>query len=422
MADERINKIYKVAPDNFSIKMLYDMFIDFLQEGENGWELMRNSNWPYGAVLKVPNFKDGEYGYVGIMYGQIKGTGKKHSYSVNKNTSYGKWIQQADTLKKYVSWQVMELDSSKDWHYSQNSIQEYYNKPRTVSINRYNFNFGNAVFTLLKDVPIGAETITVTTTSSVTADVPRGVYITIGTDDDTSEEFLTGQKSSFYKIEVADKGVDTTKYLQEYSGTVVMGKCFISPNSGTVDNIYIGTTTLSTDISFSDALSAGYVRKLNIRQYNDDSSDYLFGDMFIMPDGKYAVYTSNEVLTDRLGVGTAQIIAKNPKSFFIYNALDDEMPTHAEYCIELKLNKPTKLEHLKGETVQIPTESRKKISLTNDNYEPVPSGHYFIQEAEAFYSDADVIWFNMFKQYVPEFDFNELMENTRQNPASKRIG
>lgn len=100
MSEERHNKIVKINPKTFSTKMMYDIFLDFLQEGEDGWEVVRNKPWPYGAVLKVPNWKDGEYGYAGIMYGQIKGKGKKHSYTVNKKTSYGQWITESKNLQK----------------------------------------------------------------------------------------------------------------------------------------------------------------------------------------------------------------------------------------------------------------------------------------------------------------------------------
>lgn len=290
MTDKRTNKIIKIHTEDFSIKLLYDLFIDYLQQGDDGWELMRKRDWPYGAILRVPNWKDGEYGYAGIMFNSIIGNGQTHAYSINNNCSYGKWATQASTIKKYIAKPIMKIDASKNTYFiTDNSVQAYQIVDNSTEQNRYSFNFGDAAIALLNNAGKDSTEILVGTEDNISGTVNKGTYIT----------------------------VDGINYI-------------VTENS-TVKNV----------------------------------------------DGKYA--------------------------------------------LSLKLNKPLNQEIKEGSIVQVPSNKYKKQTIRNQHTNPVGQACR-LREAEIFYKDADVIWFNMFKQYEEAFDWNELMENTRNNPSPARLG
>lgn len=314
MAEERHNKIYKVAPENFSIKMLYDMFLDFLQEGDDGWELIRNKPWPYGGILKIPNWKEGEYGYLGMMYGQIKGSGKNHKYSVNGSSSYGGWAIQPDTLKRYIARQTMNLNTEEDYRYSKNKVQRWSVKSQsTRTTKRYDFSYGKGV--VVEDVPAESTKVIVSTKSTQLSGIIRkGTYITI-----------------------ANKEVVVTKDTSSYPHT-----------------------------------------------YEEEKKD---------KDGN--------VIYDEDG---------NP-----------ETQTITEYYIDIEFYPAFSDKLSKGQNVVLPSKDKETVEVFSDN-RGSDTGYYYLREAEHFYTNADVIWFNMFKQCEPKFDWNELMENTRKNPCAKRLG
>ncbi len=290
MTDKRTNKIIKIHTEDFSIKLLYDLFIDYLQQGDDGWELMRKRDWPYGAILRVPNWKDGEYGYAGIMFNSIIGNGQTHAYSINNNCSYGKWATQASTIKKYIAKPIMKIDASKNTYFiTDNSVQAYQIVDNSTEQNRYSFNFGDAAIALLNNAGKDSTEILVGTEDNISGTVNKGTYIT----------------------------VDGINYI-------------VTENS-TVKNV----------------------------------------------DGKYA--------------------------------------------LSLKLNKPLNQEIKEGSIVQVPSNKYKKQTIRNQHTNPVGQACR-LREAEIFYKNADVIWFNMFKQYEEAFDWNELMENTRNNPSPARLG
>lgn len=314
MTEKRHNKIVKINPQTFSIKMMYDILLDFLQDGEDGWEVVRNKPWPYGAVLKVPNWKDGEYGYAGIMYGQIKGKGKKHSYTVNKSTSYGKWINESENLKK-IAYNIVlpsySEDYKKDWRFNNEKIQEWITKERSTTTKRYNFSYGNG--TLVDSVLAGSSTAIVVMSIS-TGTVNKGTYITVG----DQEVVVTKDTSSYIHTYTKPKTDSAGKIMVDNDGNTIM------------DTI----TENRIDIEFSPALEADYP---------------------------------------------------------------------------------------KGTEVKLPSDDKRYITFLTEQHKAA-TGYYKIREAEHFYTDADVIWFSMFKQYEPSFDWNELMENTRKNPCAKRLG
>lgn len=290
MTDKRTNKIIKIHTEDFSIKLLYDLFIDYLQQGDDGWELMRKRDWPYGAILRVPNWKDGEYGYAGIMFNSIIGNGQTHAYSINNNCSYGKWATQASTIKKYIAKPIMEIDASKNTYFiTDNSVQAYQIVDNSTEQNRYSFDFGDAAIALLNTAGKDSTEILVGTEDNISGTVNKGTYIT----------------------------VDGINYI-------------VTENSN-VKNV----------------------------------------------DGKYA--------------------------------------------LSLKLNKPLNQEIKEGSIVQVPSNKYKKQIIRNQHTNPVGKACR-LREAEIFYKNADVIWFNMFKQYEEAFDWNELMENTRNNPSPARLG
>ena len=290
MTDKRTNKIIKIHTEDFSIKLLYDLFIDYLQQGNDGWKLMRKKDWPYGAVLRVPNRKDGEYGYAGIMFHSIVGNGQTHAYSIDSNCSYGKWATQASTIKKHIAKQIMRIDASKNTYFiSDNCVQPYQIKDNTAKQNRYSFDFGDAAITLLNAAAKDSTEILVGTDEVISGTVHQGTYIAI--------------------------------------------------------------------------------------------------------DGVNYIVTENSSV-------------KN---------------VNGKYTLSLKLNKPLSQEQKKGIVVQVPAKEYK--TQTTINHQAIPVGQACrLREAEIFYKNADVIWFNMFKQYEENFDWNELMENTRNNPSPTRIG
>lgn len=324
MSEERHNKIVKINPQTFSTKMMYDIFLDFLQEGEDGWKAVRNKPWPYGAVLKVPNWKDGEYGYVGIMYGQIEGRGKKHFYSVNKDSSYGKWITESKNLQKLAYDTIFPFEKEndeknekeyekEDWRFNNGQIREWLRKEQSISTKRYDFFYGNGLIN--NDVLAGKTSATVImSTLKLTGTVKKGTYITIGTE----------------KVVVTK---DTSSYIHTY-------------------------TIPKTD-------SAG------------------------------------NIMVDSNG-----------------NTI---MDTVTENRIDIEFSPALKTDCQKGTEVNLPSEDKQYITVLTETTIP-QTGYYYIREAEHFYTDTDVIWFNMFKQYEPSFDWNELMENTRKNPCAKRLG
>lgn len=57
--------------------------------GDDAWELVRSSGWPYGTVFKIPNYQAGEYGYLGLMNSKIE-----------VGSSYWDWLKQPDILRK----------------------------------------------------------------------------------------------------------------------------------------------------------------------------------------------------------------------------------------------------------------------------------------------------------------------------------
>lgn len=290
MTDKRTNKIIKIHTEDFSIKLLYDLFVDYLQQGDDGWKLMRKKDWPYGAILRVPNRKDGEYGYAGIMFHSIVGNGQTHAYSINEDCSYGKWITQASTIKKYVAKQIIKIDTSKNKYFiSNNCIQPYEVKNTSSQRNRYSFNFGNAIIVLLNAANKGSAEILVGTENAISGTVNKGTYI--------------------------------------------------------------------------------------------------------------AVNGVNYIVTENSTVGK----------------------TNGKYVLSLKLNKPISQETKEGTIVQVPSEEYKTQTIINQQTKPTGNACR-LKEAEIFYKNADVIWFNMFKQYEDAFDWNELMENTRNNPSPARIG
>lgn len=314
MAEERHNKIYKVPPGNFSIKMLYNMFIDFLQDGDDGWELVRNEPWPYGAVLKVPNWKDGEYGYLGMMYGEIKGTGKNHSYSINSASSYGQWVTQVNTLRKQVAHPVMNLNLTDGYSFSKNRISQKNTRTwKSTTEKRYDFTYGSGK--LIEDLKAGDTFITITTESDLLDGIIyKGTYISIA-----GKQVVVTQNTSTYP------------YWYEV-------------------------------------------------ERKDENGDPILDD-----DG-------------------------NPV-----------IDTKTENYIDIKFSPAFEKDLKKGTKVELPASNKKNITISKEIQTSNP-GYYYIREAEHFYSDADVIWFNMFKQYESDFDWNELMENTRKNPCAKRLG
>jgi len=78
----KTTKLFKIPAKKFSIRYLYEFLIRQLQTGPYGWELVCDRSFPYGAVFKVPNFKEGEYGYAGLMYDEPQ-----------KGTSYWNWLK-----------------------------------------------------------------------------------------------------------------------------------------------------------------------------------------------------------------------------------------------------------------------------------------------------------------------------------------
>lgn len=317
MSEKRHNKIVKINPKTFSTKMMYDIFLDFVQEGEDGWEVVRNKPWPYGAVLKVPNWKDGEYGYAGIMYGQIKGKGKKHSYTVNKKTSYGQWITESKNLQKLAYSTIFPSYEKgyekEDWRFFNGKIQEWETREQSSSQKRYNFSYGDGV--LENEVSAGDTSVTVImNTLTLTGTIKKGTYITIG----NKEVVVTNDTSSYTKT--------YTKPKTDAEGNIV------TDNNG--NPILVPVTKNCIDIEFSPALNA-------------------------------------------------------------------DCP--------------------KDTTVNLPSKDKQYITVLTEGH-IATNGYYQIREAEHFYTDADVIWFSMFKQYEPSFDWNELMENTRKNPCAKRLG
>lgn len=317
MSEERHNKIVKINPQTFSIKMMYDIFLDFLQDGDDGWEVVRNKPWPYGAVLKVPNWKDGEYGYVGMMYGQIEGRGKTHSYSVNKSTSYGKWITGSKNLQKLAYNSIFEpynVDyKDKDWRFVNDKIQQWITKETTQSTKRYSFSYGTG--NTIAGITAGNTSATLILASqNPTGTIKKGTYITIG-----SKEVVIIK--------------DTSSYIHTYQ----------KPQTDSAGNPVLDT------------------------------------------NGNPIMLTITENRID---------IEFSP-------TLESDCPANTE--------------------VELPAKSKQYITSTTETRTPA-NGYYYIREAEQFYTDADVIWFNMFKQYEPSFDWNELMENTRKNPSAKRLG
>lgn len=317
MSEERHNKIVKINPKTFSTKMMYDIFLDFLQEGEDGWEVVRNKPWPYGAVLKVPNWKEGEYGYAGIMYGQIKGKGKKHSYTVNKKTSYGQWITESKNLQKLAYSTIFPSYEGgyekEDWRFNNGKIQEWETREQSSSQKRYNFSYGNGV--LESDVSAGDTFATVImSTLTLTGTVKKGTYITIG-----------------------NKEVVVTKDTSSYT------KTYTKPKTDAEGNI----------------------------------------------------------VTDNNGNPILVPVTKN--------------------CIEIEFSPALEADCPKDTTINLPSKDKQYITVLTERH-IATNGYYQIREAEHFYTDADVIWFSMFKQYEPSFDWNELMENTRKNPCAKRLG
>ena len=317
MSEERHNKIVKINPKTFSTKMMYDIFLDFLQEGEDGWEVVRNKPWPYGAVLKVPNWKEGEYGYAGIMYGQIKGKGKKHSYTVNKKTSYGQWITESKNLQKLAYSTIFPSYEGgyekEDWRFNNGKIQEWETREQSSSQKRYSFSYGNGV--LESDVSAGDTFATVImSTLTLTGTVKKGTYITIG-----------------------NKEVVVTKDTSSYT------KTYTKPKTDAEGNI----------------------------------------------------------VTDNNGNPILVPVTKN--------------------CIEIEFSPALEADCPKDTAVNLPSKDKQYITVLTERH-IATNGYYQIREAEHFYTDADVIWFSMFKQYEPSFDWNELMENTRKNPCAKRLG
>lgn len=57
--------------------------------GNDAWELVRNDPWPRGAVLKVPNQMEGEYGYMALMADKVR-----------VGSSYWNWFRQNDIFRK----------------------------------------------------------------------------------------------------------------------------------------------------------------------------------------------------------------------------------------------------------------------------------------------------------------------------------
>lgn len=58
--------------------------------GNDAWTLVRDEEWPYGTVFKVPNYHDGEYGYMGLMTADIR-----------VGSSYWNWLRQPDVFRRW---------------------------------------------------------------------------------------------------------------------------------------------------------------------------------------------------------------------------------------------------------------------------------------------------------------------------------
>ena len=300
MEKTRTNKIIKIPAKKFTIKLMYELFIKYLQTGDNGWKLIRKREWPYGAVLKVPNFKDGEYGYAGIMYDEIIGRGIDGLYKIDKNCSYAKWITKSDTIKKYVA-PCMNLNlSAGNYDISNGQITPYSYNGVIDTIRRYSFDFDGAKFIAVDDVENGKYLIEVYTNTAVSGTVRKGTYVSIN-------------------------GI-------EYA--------------------------LSNTVS---------VVKKHIVTEDENADEY------------------------------------------------------DEYHLYLYLSKPLATDVKKDSVVQVPSESKKYQNVTRliPSYSSTSIG---IREAEAFYRNANVVWFTMFKQYEENFDWLELMGNTRSNPCAHRLG
>lgn len=296
----RTNKIIKIPAKKFTIKLMYELFLKYLQTGDNGWELIREREWPYGAVLKVPNFKDGEYGYAGIMYDEIIGKGMDGLYNVDKSCSYAKWVTKSATIKKYVA-PCMNIDLSTDnYDISNGRIAPYSYKNVETKTKRYSFDFGNAKLCNINDVEAGQNSLEVSTLTAISGTVKKGTYISI-------------------------------------NGT------------------------------------------------------------------EYVVTTNTQVVKKHIV----------PE--------DENTDEYDEYHLNLSLSKPLTTAVKEGVVVQVPSATKKYQTVTQlvPSYSSTTIG---IREAEAFYRNANVVWFTMFKQYEADFDWLELMGNTRGNPCAHRLG
>lgn len=119
---------YKGSSASFLDDVLADVttyVTDQSIHGDDAWQLMRNESWPYGTVLKVPNYQENEYGYIGLMADKIR-----------VGSSYWNWLKQDDVLRKEfaLSKKGLGLADNTDFTINNGVVTLYSKNPYDVKV------------------------------------------------------------------------------------------------------------------------------------------------------------------------------------------------------------------------------------------------------------------------------------------------
>lgn len=403
--ETRTNKLIKIKGRDFSMKLLYTLFIKYLTT-DCGWKLIRDKATPYGALIKIPNMKSGEYGYLGVMYDEIQVDSNNYGYhrSDYDKSSYWNWLKQDDVFKDEVVYPYLGDTLKKYGRYDvSDGIVTPYEKKVTTTNDAfpYGFNFGTC---MPIKYPVEGKQWVVFHTETLAGTIADGTRISIG------HMIYTLSNITVKQYAYADE-LDESNVLghAHYQITAKLDRAFTPMNDG-LDDLITFPTDSAGNLPFTIGHCEFYCtpahnsRFLVFRHKATTTQGTIPKGTRVDIDG--VTYTSIKQVSSELVKAGATSTVTN-----LVNALDYDY-----YEIVLLLERKYQRKNKKQDsTINVPSKLYTTRKTNYDVYNrPTDELKLQLDEAEVFHNSANVIFFSMFKQYSDQFTWNELMQNNKR--------